>query len=160
MDFKKREKKYKQKITAKCTWLDPDIFFLCLIFGTRLLRSKRCLSVAVPPSCPPLLGDDHSCGPQRNLKAEKWSYFGQRSGESGTHYDSLPAEMCRMMSESDTRASVRCHGDARAKCKWTQRAIAMEMKWGKAWKSPLGNFGHCPDEIPIGGRDAAIGPRV
>lgn len=64
-----------------------------------------------------LLRDDHSCCPQRNLKEESEPISGGAAAESGTHYDSLPAEMCWIVSESDTRASVRCHGDARAKCK-------------------------------------------
>lgn len=61
--------------------------------------------------------DDHSCCPQRNLKEESEPISGGAAAESGTHYDSLPAEMCWMVSESDTRASVRCHGDARAERK-------------------------------------------
>lgn len=58
--------------------------------------------------------DDHSRSLRRNLKEESGPIFGGVAAESGTHYDSLRAEMRWMMSESDIRASVRCHGDARA----------------------------------------------
>jgi len=50
--------------------------------------------------------------PKRNLKEESEPIFSTVAVESGTHYDSLRAEMLWMMSESDIRASVRCHGDA------------------------------------------------
>lgn len=56
--------------------------------------------------------DDHSPSPQRNLKDESEPIFSTAAMESGTHYDSLKAETLWMMSESDERASVRCHGDA------------------------------------------------
>lgn len=56
--------------------------------------------------------DDHRHSPQRNLKEESEPIFSTVSVESGTHYDSLTAEMLQIMSESDMRASVRCHGDA------------------------------------------------
>lgn len=47
---------------------------------------------------------------ERILKEESEPIF--RAVQSGTHYDSFRVEMLRMMSESDMRASVRCHGDA------------------------------------------------
>lgn len=64
-----------------------------------------------------LLRCDHSCGPQRKPQNQSEPILGGAATESGTHYDSLLAEMCWMVSESDAGASVRCHGDARAKCK-------------------------------------------
>lgn len=48
--------------------------------------------------------------PREIFKEESEPIF--RAVESGTHYDSLRAEMLWMISESDMRASVRCHGDA------------------------------------------------
>lgn len=52
--------------------------------------------------------DAHSCSLQRNLKEP---IFSCAADERGTRNDSLWAEMCCMVSESDIRASVRCHGD-------------------------------------------------
>lgn len=76
--------------------------FLALsYFGTCLLQNERSV-----------LRDDHRRSPQRNLKEESEPIFSALAVESGTHYDSLRAEMLWMMSESDIRASVRCHGDA------------------------------------------------
>lgn len=76
--------------------------FLALsYFGSCLLQNERSV-----------LRDDHRRSPQRNLKEESEPIFSAVAVESGTHYDSLRAEMLWMMSESDTRASVRCHGDA------------------------------------------------
>lgn len=46
------------------------------------------------------------------MSRESEPIFSAVAAESGTHYDSLRAEMLWMMSESDVRASVRCHGDA------------------------------------------------
>lgn len=59
-----------------------------------------------------VLRDDHRRSPQSNLKEESEPIFSAVAVKSGTHYDSLRAEMLWMMSESDIRASVRCHGDA------------------------------------------------
>lgn len=76
--------------------------FLALsYFGTCLLQNERSV-----------LRDDHRRSPQRNLKEESEPIFSATAVESGTHYDSLSAEMLWMMSESDIRANVRCHGDA------------------------------------------------
>ena len=82
------------------TWLDiyiPNSFY----FGWCLLQNENSV-----------LRDDHRRFPQRNLEEESEPIFRAVEMESGTHYDSLRAEMLRMISESDTRASVRCHGDA------------------------------------------------
>lgn len=77
--------------------------FLALsYFGMCLLRNKRSV-----------LRDDHRRSPRRNRKEESEPIFSTVAAARGTHYDSLWAEMCWMMSESDIRASVRCHGDAR-----------------------------------------------
>lgn len=58
------------------------------------------------------MSDDHRRSPQRNLKEGREPILSTVAVESGTHYDSLGAEMLWIMSESDARASVRCHGDA------------------------------------------------
>lgn len=76
-------------------------FLTLSYFGTCLLQDERSV-----------LRDDHRHSLQRNLKEESEPIFNTVSVESGTHYDSLRAEMLWIMSESDMRASVRCHGDA------------------------------------------------
>ncbi len=82
--------------------LGPIPTFLALsYFGKCLSGNERSV-----------LRDDHRRSPQSNLKEESEPIFSAVAAESGTHYDSLRAEMLWMMSESDIRASVRCHGDA------------------------------------------------
>lgn len=81
-------------------WI-PTFLALSYFWTKCLLQNERSV-----------LRDDHRRSPQRNLKEESEPIFSAVAVESGTHYDSLRAEMLWMMSESDIRASVRCHGDA------------------------------------------------
>lgn len=100
---------FSEKQTNKKTQQNKTAFI-------RLARSQQALSyfgMCLLRNKSSVLRDDHRRCPQRNRKEESEPIFSTVAAARGTHYDSLRAEMCWMMSESDIRASVRCHGDAR-----------------------------------------------